>query len=211
VIDSFLAVDWPAAIPGLARGALWNANNSFTTYSAGTLNLMLVLMAAGAVLLLRKWRELPGRPAALIVAGGSIVFTAIPVYAMVLFAVLFGREYPNANSWYSAGLLPGAFLLACAGCAEGGRAGRWLLRGLLAVSTVVLAGTYFAKLLPMYAGFAGAARLGRLAQIYGGQREELMARLGQSALGPAWFVLALAAATVLLGAALAWRTARALE
>jgi hypothetical protein len=211
IVESIQSVNWPAALVGMARGALWNANNSFTTYSARTLNVVIALLAAGLFLLARRGRERAGRPAALVVLAGSAVFAVVPIYALALFGAQSGAAYPNANSWYSAGLLPGVYLLACAGFAAAGRVGRWLLRGLLALAAFVLAATYFAKLIPLYSGYDGAVRLSRLAELYGPLRGELFARLDQAALAPAGFVFALAAATAGCGAVLAWRTGRALE
>lgn len=202
VAGSFLSRDWLTAIPGLARSVLWNGNASFTTYSAVTLNVMIGLLLAGVLLLVR---ERGGRTTATLVLSGSALFSAVPVYAMVLVGAPLGAMQPGAVSWYGAGLLAGVYLLACSGFAAGGRAGRWLLRGCLALSAVVVGGTYFAKLIPMYAGFPGPARLAGLAELYGRRAGELMSRLDQSAMAPGWLVIALAVATAGAAAGLAWK------
>lgn len=202
VAEAFLSLNWPAAIPGLARAVLWNGNASFTTYSAGTFDVMIGLLLAGVLLLARA----RGEPVTgVLVLSGSAVFSLVPVYAMVLVGAPLGAVFPGSVSWYGAGLLAGVYLLACAGFAAGGRAGQWLLRACLALSAVVVAGTYFAKLIPMYAGFHGPARPAVLAALYGHQFGDLIARLDQCTMAPAWLVIALAVATVTAGAILTWR------
>jgi hypothetical protein len=211
VVRTFLSTSWPQALAGMARGMLWTANSSFTAFSQATLDVLLLLLAAGAAFWLRSIRGRRGTPAEWLVLAGSAMFTAIPVYAMVLFSAGFGRVYPNVNSWYGAGLLPGAFLLAMSGFSSGGRAGRWLARAALGLGVYILALTYFAKLIPLYAGFDGRANVRFLSALYSHQRGELVARLSDAAMLSGGVVIALALATTVYAGILAYRLCRALD
>ena len=211
VVQTILSTSWPPVLAGMARGMLWNANSSFISFSQATLNVLLLLLAAGAAFWLRMVRNRRCTSAEWLVLAGSAVFTAIPVYAMVLASTGLGRVYSTANSWHGAGLLPGAFLLAMMGFSSGGRAGRWLARAVLGLSVYVLALTYFAKLMPLYAGFEGRATLGFLSDIYLRQRGEFLARLGDAAMLGGGTVTALALATTVYAVVLGYRLSRALD
>jgi hypothetical protein len=211
IVRTFLSTSWPAALAGMARGLLWNANSSFVAFSRATLNVLLSLLAAGAAFWLRSVRGRRGQPAEWLVFSGSALFTAIPVYAMVLANTGLGQVYSNANSWHGAGLLPGAFLLAMRGFSSGGRAGRWLARAALGLSVYILVLTYFAKLIPLYGGFDSKATVGFLSGLYLYHRGELVSRLGDAAMLSGSAVIALALATTVCGAVLGYRLARALD
>ena len=211
VLRVFWSVRWPSALMGLARSALWNANSSFTVFSQATLNVLLLLLAAGAALWLRSAVRKQAAPAAWVIVAGSAVFSVIPLYSMVLFGAAYRGLSPNVNSWYSAGLLPGVFLLAMSGFSQGGRLGRWLARGTIATGVYVLALTYFAKLIPLYAGFEGRANLRFLSSLYFMQPAALLARLGETAMLGGSVVFVLALATTGWAIVLACRLARALD
>jgi hypothetical protein len=211
VMRAFWSVRWPSALLGLAHSALWNSNSSFTMFSQATLNVLLLLLAAGAALWLRGALRRQATPAAWLTVAGSAVFSVIPIYAMVFFGAAYGGISPNVNAWYSAGLLPGVFLLAMSGFSQGGRPGRWLARGTLAASVYVLALTYFAKLIPLYAGFEGRANLRFLSSLYFAQPAAVMARLGETAMLSGGVVVILALATTVWGVVLGCRLARGLD
>ena len=211
VIQLFLSTSWPPALAGMARAMLWNANSSFTSFSQATLTVLLLLLAAGAAFWLRSVRKGRAAPAEWLVPVGSAVFAAIPIYAMVQASASLGRVYPTANSWHSAGLLPAVFLLAMRGFSSGGCAGRWLARAVLGLSVYILALTYFAKLMPLYAGFEGRATLAFLSDICWRQRGEFITRLGDTAMLGGVTVMALALATTVYAVVLGYRLSRALD
>jgi hypothetical protein len=190
---------------GLARSALWNANSSFTVFSQATLNVLLLLLAAGAALWLRGALRKQAAPAAWLAVAGTTLFSTIPIYGMVLLGAAYRGISPNVDSWYSAGLLPGVFLLAMSGFSQGGRPGRWLARGTIAAGVYVLALTYFAKLIPLYAGFDGRANLRFLSSLYFAQPAAVVARLGETAMLGGSVVAVLALATTGWAIVLAWR------
>jgi hypothetical protein len=103
------------------------------------------------------------------------------------------------------------FLLTMSGFSQAGRAGQWLARGTIAVCIYVLALTYFAKLIPLYAGFDGRANLRSLSSLYFQQPAAVLARLGETALLGGVVVAILALATTGWALVLAWRLARALD
>lgn len=188
------SIDWLWALTGMARGALWSGNSSFTTFSASTLNTVLCLLAAGCALWIQNaWRS-GTRPAGWILAIGAAAFAVAPVYAMLQVGTLYRRVSPAANSWHAAGLLPAAFLICFAGLEGSGRLGRWIARALTGVIFYVSVATYWAKLLPIYSGHGGTARLALLVEIYAQRSNELAQRLGEAAIGSGPAVLALAAA-----------------
>ncbi|MFB3829648.1 MAG: hypothetical protein ACE15B_22950 [Bryobacteraceae bacterium] len=205
VWEKLCTTSWPGALAGMARAALWSANNSFVTFSAATLNLALLLLGAGWALWVRKRR---GGAAQWVVSGGTLFFAVIPIYAMLLFGALHGRIHPGANSWYAAGLLPGALLVSFAGCAAQPEAGRWVARALAALAAYLAVATYFAKLIPLYAGFDGPAKIAALRALYFDHREQLFTRLGQTAMASGGAVLLLACAVALLSVFLCRRVWR---
>jgi hypothetical protein len=211
VMRVFWSVRWSPALLGLARSALWNSNSSFGIFSQTTLNVLLLLLTAGAALWLRGALRKQATPAAWLVVAGCAVFSVIPIYVMVLFGTVFKGIVTNANSWHSAGLLPGVFLLAMSGFSQGGRPGRWLARGTIAAGVYVLVLTYFAKLIPLYAGFEGRANLRFLSSLYFAQPAAVMARLGETAMLSGGVVVILALATTVCGVVLGCRLARALD
>jgi hypothetical protein len=207
LFDVASKTNWPAALLGMAHGGLWCGNASFTTFSAATLNAILALLVAGWLL----WgRQRAIGPAQWLVAGGTLLFSAIPLYAMLLFGAMQGRVHPAANSWYTAAMLPGALLVAAAGFASRPAAGKCLARLLMLLAAYVVAATFFAKLIPHYAGFEGPARGGFLYDIYVNRLVEALERLGETAMaGGAWIVL-LASLEVLFAVFLCvrlWRNA----
>jgi hypothetical protein len=211
VIKTFWSVSWPSALRGMLHAALWNANNSFTTFSRTTLDLMLILLGAGAALWLRLLCKKQGQPADWLIAGGTAVFSATLIYAMVLAGTMVGGVYPNATAWYSAGLLPGMFLVAIKGLSDAGRTGRWLAKAVLATSVYVLALTYFFKLIPLYAGLERRADFRMLYAIYWQRAGETFARLGDASMLNGVTVTALALATVVLAGFVCCRVCRALD
>jgi hypothetical protein len=106
------------------------------------------------------------------------------------------------GSWYALPVLPALIAVLLGGLERGGRAGAVLAGGLVALGAYLLAATYFAKLLPLYGGYEGSARLGPLLDWYvrNGRTGEI---LSTTAFAPATALWALAAAVAALAIALA--------
>jgi hypothetical protein len=196
------SIDWLDIIPYGAHQALWTGNNSFRTFSSGTLNVILVLLFAGIVLWV--WQRRPGRR---IVASYGALFTAALVYVSVLTFLFLGREKANPSPWYILVLVVPMLVVAVSGFAHAGRPGRVAASLLLLISSYVLQLTYWAKLIPLYGGYEGRANLGALWGLY--HDPEQMARLQRVLLVPVEFVMVLAAAVLLLTIGLAAQILRA--
>jgi hypothetical protein len=147
-------IDWVATAGFLARGSLWTGNNSFTSFSRNTLNIMLVLL----FIALAAWGL--GRRA--IQPAGHIAFAAIVLFSLAVayascasFAHTNG-EIPGASPWYTQVLLAPVIALAYLGMSRWKRAGSVLAASTVAIWTWVLIATWTVKLFPLYSG-AGAA------------------------------------------------------
>lgn len=200
-----LATSWPGALAGIARAGLWSGNNSFTAYSAATLNVALLLIACGWGLWIRSGRRSAEH---WIVVAGTVLFAAIPIYAILLVGALSGQVQPGATSWYTVGMLPGVLLIGYAGLSVAPRFGRWIARAFIVLSAYIVAATYFAKLIPLYAGFDGPARLELLRLLYCSRFDELLNRLGQTAMASGEVVVMMAASVAVFSGFLSWRLFR---
>ncbi|MBI3694634.1 MAG: hypothetical protein HY238_07310 [Acidobacteria bacterium] len=155
VLSSLVGVNWLAAVPSLARSGLWTGNNSFTTFSQATLNLVLLLFLVAAVLYLvrRPWpRE------EWIVAAGCACYGLAFWYAIGQSFVFTGSTAAGPHAWLTQPLLaPGLCLLLC-GLARSGRLGRIVTTALVALGAYMISATYVWKLVPLYGGWQGRPR-----------------------------------------------------
>ena len=202
---SFLAVPWPSALAAAARSSLWLANGSFSTFSATTLNLALLALGAGLVLWVRSALRRPPEAAEWIVIAGSAIYGAVLVYAIATFYVLSRHAATGATPWYSPALFPGLFCLALSGLARSGKVGRAILGLMLCLWTYIAGATYFAKLIPMYAGFGAQARPAALLDLYLHRRGPLFASLAFTTMIPPPAVVALAVLAAAAAVALSVR------
>ena len=192
-------ISWLETIGYMARGSLWTGNNTFSTFSRFTLNLMLALLCAGLVVRFAK-----GRPSAAgrVVFAGMAVFAAALVYATAQEYVFRKGVSAGASVWYAAPLLVPLLCLALTGFARAGPWGWWLRAATLALWTYVICATYWAKLIPLYGGYGGRnATLPRLFRWYAGG----LAALSNVAPAPAAAICVLAGATTIGAVALCWR------
>jgi hypothetical protein len=177
-------IDWPATSAFLARGSIWTGNNSFTTYSRTTLDIMLALLAAGVIMWAIRRREI--QPAERAVMGACLLFSAAVGYACcAAFADTHG-EVAGASPWYTQVLLAPVLTLAYLGMSRWKRLGSALAICNVALWTWVLLATWTIKLFPMYSGF-GAGPM-RLHDAWDWYRHGAAARaldLSQTALAPA--------------------------
>jgi hypothetical protein len=194
----------------LARDSLWTGNNSFTTFSSATIHTMLALLVLAAVLWLRS------RPAAaeqLLFAGSGVYLAGVLYAALVTF--VYTRGGIATGAWYTQPVLPALWCVLLAGLARSRTSGRVVACLVIVLWTYVISATYVAKLLPLYGGYEGSARLGALLRWYGtGSAGEI---LSTTSLAPASVLYALTAVVVAgavalgmaLGVAVARRRAEA--
>lgn len=164
---SFVAVPWPAALLASARSSLWLANNTFSTFSRTTLDVMLALVAAAGLLYVRAAVKNRAAPAERLLIGGCLVYAAVLVYSIAVFFVLSGDLTQGAPPWYTQALFPPLACLLLCGLARSGVWGRLLTTLMLGLWTYVIGATYLAKLIPLYGGYPPeSARPGALLSWY---------------------------------------------
>jgi hypothetical protein len=147
-------IDWMATSGFLARGSLWTGNNSFTTFSRTTLNLMLVLLALALAAWVRRGRAIT--PAERAVFAAILVFSVGVAYASCASFADQNGDVPGASPWYTQVLLAPVMALAYLGTSRWKRAGPILATATTVVWTWVLIATWTIKLFPIYSG-AGSA------------------------------------------------------
>ncbi len=180
---------WLRAAYLLARDSLWTGNNSFTTFSAATIHLMLLALGLAAVL----WLGSRPAPAERLLLAGSGVYLAGVLYA-ALVTFVYTRGGLATGAWYTQPVLPALWGVLLAGLARRGKAGRGVICLVIILWAYVLGATYVAKLLPLYGGYEGSARLGALLRWYSaGDGGEM---LSSACLAPAGMLYALTAVVV---------------
>ncbi|MGI8743699.1 MAG: hypothetical protein ACR2NN_14215 [Bryobacteraceae bacterium] len=148
-LQSALHLPWRESIGYMAHSSLWTGNNSFTTFSSATLNVMLLLLACGVICNFVYARP---RPAEWIVIAGVLLFCiGLAIISVAFFASSKGGAIA-AVPWYTQVLLAPVLLLAFLGLSRARRWGWALLAAQVVLWGYVLAATYIAKLAPMYGG-----------------------------------------------------------
>jgi hypothetical protein len=188
---------WRDSIAYMATSSLWTGNNSFTTFSARTLYLVLLLLAAGVALLLYKrsrWQQ-----AEIVVLSAIVLFSAGLVYITAAF--FFGTNGATiaAVPWYMQVLLAPVMLLAFVGMARGRTFGSALSIVYPLLWAYLISATYVVKLIPLYGGFTEPrAHLSDLYSWYIHRGVERSAILSSVCLTPAWWIYVMTAVTVVL-------------
>jgi hypothetical protein len=144
------AIPWRTSISAMAHTALWTGNNSFTTFSASTLNIILAMLAVAGVVYGLRFR----RTAAEIVtlAGIALGCIGLALVTLIFFAVTKGA-ITAAMPWYMQILLAPVVLLCFLGLARWNRWGRWIAMATVLLWSYVAAASWVAKLVPLYGGF----------------------------------------------------------
>jgi hypothetical protein len=203
VVRAASSLPWGRTLLPLMRGSLWTGNSSFTSFSRATLDVMLVLLLAGAFWWLRSARKSASRSTEALLAAGCLTFLAAVLYNCVVFFAQSKGTQVTATPWYTQAVAAPLMCLVCLGFSRSGRLGRWASVVLAALSAYVIAATYAVKLIPIYAGCAsGRTRLMDLYNCYvrdAGARRQVLA---QTALGSPAVVTALAGAVAATAAAL---------
>lgn len=143
-------IDWVATAGFLARGSLWTGNNSFTSFSRSTLNIVLALLflAVTAWALDRKAVQ----PAEQTVFAAIALFSVAVAYATCASFAHTNGEVAGASPWYTQVLLLPVIALAYLGLSRWKRFGLLLSVCAVAIWTWVLIATWIVKLFPMYSG-----------------------------------------------------------
>jgi len=152
---------WLRSLGATLTHALWSGNNSDTTFSALTIDVMLALLAASAILWLRHRRPID---TTLIVAAAS--FAAGLVYSTLLSYTVTAGVQVSPSPWYVQPLFAPILCLCVAGMARSGRAGIALRIATVTVWTYVICATWLAKLVPLYGGYSGRTSVANLWRWY---------------------------------------------
>jgi hypothetical protein len=204
--DTFRAafsIPWADALWKIAHAAVWSGNNSFNSFSASTAGALVLLLAAALALWAWTARISPRLGGEVWLASACALYGAAHLYA----ACVFWAEKPGVVSttpWYvPAATAPFAALVAL-GVERGGRLSRFLPAALAAVSAYMISATYALKLIPQYSGCGtGPVRWNSLQACYVENGPRTLRLLGDTALGPVWLILALAALVTILALVLA--------
>ncbi len=194
-------IDWPSSISFLARGFIWTGNNSFTTFSRFTLNIVLALLFAGIGAWVYRRRAI--RPAEQLIFAAVIVYVIALLYNNAAVFVHMKGNTPGASPWYTQVLLVPVLAIAYLGMSRAGRFGRILASCTLALWTWILIATWTIKLFPLYSG-AGAApmRMHDIVNWYAHSAAAHMHDLSLLALAPAGLLYSMALVSVALSLSL---------
>jgi hypothetical protein len=143
-------INWVATTGYLARGSLWTGNNSFTSFSRRTLNIVLVLLFLG----LTAWainRQFV-QPAERITFAAIALFSVAVAYASCASFAHTNGEVAGASPWYTQVLLLPVIALAYLGMSRWKGFGLILSVCAVMLWTWVLIATWTVKLFPMYSG-----------------------------------------------------------
>jgi hypothetical protein len=194
VLGAAFALHWPPVIATSIRAALWTANNTFHSFSLGTMNLIVAVCAAAFLLwmfsrhTLREW----------VVVTYCSAFALAIAYAAVVFYVRSGNPLSTPSAWYAQVLVAPTLALLLLGTSRWPRVGKVLAIALALLFGYVLAATYVFKLIPLYAGYEGRGSLRDIAPQYLLRIHALSANLSSVALGPAALIFAMTLAVVML-------------
>jgi hypothetical protein len=212
VLAAVVHVDWSRTFPYMLRATLWTGNNSFTSFSTVTLNVLLALLSAG--LLLYAAQALRSRRMAAAersVLGAVAVFGAAVVYVVGNDVLLLHGASAGASPWYTEPLVTPLLALSLTGMSRLPRLGRPIAVCVCLLWTYIAIATYVAKLIPLYGAYpAGRSTLRELLRWYTSQGADLTSMLSTVSLAPPMLIYVETAVVTALAVALAVRLVRAL-
>jgi hypothetical protein len=194
VLQAASAVNWVKAIPSAAREALWTGNNTFSSFSAVTLNTMLVVCTLGLVL----WLGTRHASAEWLTTSYCSLFLLALVYSTVMTYLFTHQNGAGPSPWYTQILVAPLFLLVVLGLSRWGRIGKSIGIVLIILSGYLLTATYVLKLIPLYAGYEGRSTVQAILKLYTSGLPDLLRNLNDVALAPAIFILCMTALIVVL-------------
>jgi hypothetical protein len=188
------SMDWTAVISSSVRSSLWNGNNTFSTFSVSTLNLIIGV----CLLALLLWAASSHASAEWITFYFCTLFFLALGYATVVSHIYTHGAANGPSPWYAQVLLAPLLGLVLLGLSRSPRLGRFVAAPLVLLFGYVLAATYAVKLIPLYGGDDGRASVAALTSLYGRQLRILSANLNTVTLAPATMIFVLATVIILL-------------
>jgi hypothetical protein len=187
-------MNWPAVIKSSVRTSLWTGNNTFSTFSANTLDLVIAAVSL-ALLLWAASRHL--RIEWITVSYCALFLSALAYSATVSHIYTHGAAM-GPSPWYAQVLVAPLLGLAMLGPCRWQGLGRFVTALLVLLLGYLLVATYAVKLIPLYGGYPGRASLAAMATLYSRQFATLAANLDTVALAPAPVIFMLAGITIVL-------------
>jgi hypothetical protein len=201
LLEASLQVPWMRAAKEIAYNSLWSGNNSFVTFSRTSLTALLAGFLAAAACCLWQLRDRRSERERLLLYG-CLLYAAALIYSTVVSFWASGGEAFTASPWYAQPIFPIVTALLFCGLVRirlGGIIAIWLVGW----SAYILCATYWAKLIPLYAGYGqGRSTLSQLTRWYITDFHDIITLLSVTAIRSAGLVLGLSAIAVLLGISL---------
>jgi len=154
VFGSLASIPWLKSVPFMARGAFCMGNSSFTDFSVGAMNALLLLLGVANVLYCRTAPRGSRR------LGEAFLWAPVLLFAAAMIYVT-GSSYSStkglaivASPWYVQAVMPPFLCVALLGCQRSERLGKWTAAATVLLSGYILACTYTVKLIPLYGGFS---------------------------------------------------------
>ncbi len=147
------SLPWAKILIEAAHGALWTGNNSFTSFSGWTTNLLLVLMLGALALWLGTIPNSVHLTDEWLIAAGCLSYIPALAYYCGMMSAFTGARGVSIPSWYLQVLSVPAACLLVLGCARSGWWGYLTGVALVMLSAYMLCTTFLMKLIPLYSGY----------------------------------------------------------
>jgi hypothetical protein len=201
VLSTAPTINWLAVIPRSVRWAIWTGNNSFLTFSAGTVNALIVLYLVAFVFwaLSRHFKA-----AEWITLSYCLVFVLALGYAAIQSYIFTGGAANGPSPWYAQVLSAPLIGLAFLGTSRRKRVGCVVAECLTILCGYILIVTYVVKLIPLYGGQVGRGSIGLIGAVYFVWPGIVVSKLNSVTLAPAAVIITLTGIVVLLAVAQVW-------
>lgn len=194
VVANLPALDWPTAVFQSIHSAVWTGNNTFSTFSANTINIFLIVGALG----LLCWAAGRHTASDILCFTYCAIFVAALAYATVVSHIFTHGMATQPSPWYAQLIVAPLWGLIFAGASRFRKGGKYIAACAVVLSGYILVLTYFAKLVPLYAGWDGRASLPQVVKLYATGWRALSARLGTASLAPGAVLLPLCGVVAVL-------------
>jgi hypothetical protein len=207
VIDAARQVPWWESAKSTARGVMWTGNNSDTSFHRRTVDGMIFLLGAGAVLFLAKKKWSPGER---IVAGAVVIYVGALAFALAQSYYYTRHEQIAPSPWFVQPIYIAVVCLLVSGMAAFPRIGKVVAVAAIWMWAYVISATYWLKLIPLYGGYPYPHA--QPARVWRWYTTEFPAALDATALMSSGWVLVLAAAVVAMTVGIGgWLTRRLIQ
>jgi hypothetical protein len=162
VVCDFPTLHWPTVLWSSIHSSIWTGNNTFSTFSVGTIDL-LILIALSGLLLWMASRHTRTELVPIVYCASFILALA---YATTVSHIFTHGLANQPSPWYTQVLAVPLLGLIFSGTSRWPRVGRWLISALTVLFGYIIATTYVVKLLPLYSGYEGHSVLDGLVPLY---------------------------------------------